>query len=49
MDALGERLIRDEAAIKEKRDAADFYERKAQQLRREADELERLKELARCA
>lgn len=47
MDKLGERLIRDRDLVAEKRSLADDFERKAKRLRSEADEIERLAELAR--
>lgn len=47
MSALGQRIVEDTDKIAEKREAANFYEGKAAQLRREADEMERLLELAR--
>lgn len=47
MDALGERIIRDQEAIRSKRADADRYEKLARELRREADEIARLMELAR--
>lgn len=49
MDRLGERILRDRAAIADRRRHADELEREAAKLRREADEIERLLELARCA
>lgn len=49
MDTLGERIINDRAAVKQRRDRADDLEREAQRLRREADEIERLLENARRA
>lgn len=47
MDKLGERLVIDEARIRDKRQQADRLERQARSLREEADEIERLAELAR--
>ena len=49
MDALGERLIADKKRAEELRRAADFCEREAARLRRQADEIERLAELARAS
>jgi len=47
MDELGERIIRDKATVLEKHKLADELEKQAAHLRREADEIERLLELAR--
>lgn len=47
MDSLGERVIRDEALIAGLRDAANQAERDAKRMRDEANEIERLLELAR--
>lgn len=47
MDTLGERIIRDEAEIRAKRDEALRLEARVTQLRREANEIERLLDLAR--
>lgn len=47
MDKLGQRIEKDRAAINRKRRSADNYEETAKRLRREADEIERLLELAR--
>lgn len=49
MDKLGERLQRDRQLVMEKRMAAEKLEREARRLRREADEIERVAELARSA
>lgn len=49
MDALGERIVRDKSMIKELRARGDMYERMAKGARAEADEMERLLELARKA
>lgn len=49
MDNLGDRLIRDQERIREKRKLAAEYERLALLLRNEADEIERLAKLARSA
>lgn len=47
MDQLGQRIINDQAAIRQRRDRANELELEAARLRREADEIERLMELAR--
>jgi hypothetical protein len=47
MDQLGERLERDRREAFDKRVRANQYEVLAKQLRREADEIDRLAELAR--
>jgi hypothetical protein len=47
MDELGQRIIRDTEAIAAKRDRASQLEAEARKLRRDADEMERLLELAR--
>lgn len=47
MDALGQRLIRDFDASALKRETAAKLERQARELRAEADEIDRLAELAR--
>lgn len=47
MDELGNRIIDDRDAARIKRALADKFEREAKQLRREADEIERLLEIAR--
>lgn len=47
MDELGQRIIRDKELIREKRKMAHDLERRARQLRDEANETERLLELAR--
>lgn len=47
MDNLGERIINDRAAIKQRRDRANEMEIEARRLRRETDEIERLLDLAR--
>jgi hypothetical protein len=49
MDVLGSRIIKEREVVSIKRALADKLERDAQQLRREADEIERLLELARSA
>lgn len=49
MDALGKRIIEDKAQIAFLRSEAEVLERKAAKNRRDADELERLLELARRA
>lgn len=45
---MDEQRITDRATIADKRSTATDYELRAQRLRREADEIERLMELARC-
>lgn len=47
MDELGSRIAKDNAEIQRKRSEAYDLERQAKLLREEADELERLLELAR--
>lgn len=47
MDALGESLIRSRDRIRDKRTLADQLERRAKQLRQEADNEERISELSR--
>lgn len=47
MDALGNRIIADRAQASFNRSRADELERQARKLRAEADEIERLLELAR--
>jgi hypothetical protein len=47
MDELGNRIIADEGQIAFNRAKADELERQARALRRDADEIERLLELAR--
>jgi hypothetical protein len=47
MDKLGQRIIRDTATIQRLRGEAQDHESEARKLRQEADELERLLELAR--
>lgn len=47
MDDLGKRIVADEAQISFNRTRADEFERQAKRLRQEADEIERLLELAR--
>ncbi len=47
MDALGNRIVADEAQIAFNRSKADELERQARALRRDADEIEWLLELAR--
>lgn len=47
MDQLGQRIVKDKAEIMQKRMEADRLEARAQILRREAIEIERLMELAR--
>lgn len=47
MDKLGDRIVADKAQIASNRTRADLLERQAAALRREADEIERLLELAR--
>lgn len=49
MDKLGQRIIDDMSTIFVKRVEARELEQRAAQLRREADEMERLLELARCS
>ena len=48
MDKLGQRIVDDTAEIEAKRTEADVLERRARTLRSEANEMERLLELARC-
>lgn len=47
MDDLGKRLIRDWEVIAQKRARANELEKEARTLRQEADEIQRLAELAR--
>jgi hypothetical protein len=47
MDELGNRIIADKAQAAYNRAQADVLEKKAKALRQEADEIERLLELAR--
>jgi hypothetical protein len=47
MDELGNRIVADEAQMAFNRSRADELERQARALRKEADEIERLLELAR--
>lgn len=49
MDALGERILRDQTEAAKKRSQANLLELEAAKLRREANEIERLLELARRA
>lgn len=49
MDDLGQRLIRDRYLIEAKRQRAGELKQEAEILLREADEIERLSELARAA
>lgn len=49
MDRLGQRIVEDTAKIQLLREQAADCESKARKLRREADEMERLLELARAA
>jgi hypothetical protein len=49
MDALGKRIERDRAEAAQKRREADEKEKEAVKLRRDADEIDRLCELARSA
>lgn len=46
-DQLGERIVRERTEIARKRSEADMHERMSRQLRREADEQERLLGIAR--
>lgn len=47
MDNLGKRLVHDPEIVRQKRLLADRLEREAREHRRNADEIERLAELAR--
>lgn len=47
MDKLGERLIKDRDLVAAMRRDADEMERKVRELRHQADEIERVSELAR--
>ena len=47
MDKLGDRIVADQAQISFNRTRADEFERQAKRLREEANEIERLLELAR--
>ncbi|MGY3581391.1 FtsZ-binding cell division protein ZapB [Bradyrhizobium sp. USDA 4341] len=47
MDQLGQRIVDDRATIRAKRLEADELEERARRLRQEADEMERLLQLAR--
>lgn len=49
MDELGQRIVRDTARVLEKRKLADELERQVSSLRNEANDIERLMELARTA
>lgn len=49
MDKLGERIIQDQSEVAKKRSEANQLELQAARLRREADEIERLLNLARAS
>lgn len=49
MDSLGARIVADRGEMALKRHQADNHDRAAKALRREADEIERLLELARLS
>lgn len=49
MDRLGQRIVDDRSMIDFKRKQADILEREVAKLRRDANEIERLLELARAS